>query len=400
MDPLDAAIERFLVGLRAGKPSPHTVAAYGTDLRLIAELLAGAGPARADTHCPASARSSAMPHSPADLPAPAVGRSPAERRTTAGRDRPVPDAPDSEVLRDDLRPTRLRHAFAAYADSHAKASVARAWSTWNRFCRELVTEGLLEANPMDSVPRPRPGRNAPHAFTEADMDRLVDTLARGDVPARRPWPARDYAVIATLAVTGLRRAELLALTIDDLEGGRGARQVTVRHGKGDKYRAVPIDPLLERAIESYLAERWVRFPTRGRSHPHDPWSAPPNAPLWVSDRGQPMTVDQLSHLVRRAYRAAGINSRRAPGALVHALRHTFATSLVENGTNPVEIMALLGHASLQTTQRYLATRPEHLRDSVRSNPTYARMRRVDPPAQDTRGASASEGGEAGHEPSA
>jgi site-specific recombinase XerD len=78
-------------------------------------------------------------------------------------------------------------------------------------------------------------------------------------------------------------------------------------------------------------------------------------------------------LVHRAYRAAGIDSQRAAGAMTHALRHTFATRLVENGASAVELMDLLGHGSLQTSQRYLSTRPENLRAAARSNPVYASL---------------------------
>lgn len=321
---LDEASAEFLVGVRAGKPSPHTVAAYEADLRLVRMHLA--------------------------------------------------TDPSSLTLAD-LTSPRLRAAFATYADTHAKTSVARAWSTWNRFCVTLCVDGHLPANPMAAVPRPRRPRSAPQAFSDSDIRDLVDTLAAEAVPARYPWPARDYAIITTLAVSGLRRAELLALTIDDIEGTPGARQIAVRHGKGDKYRAVPAGIELENVIKVYLAQRWTRFPTKGRAHPDDPWSAPPRAPLWVSDKGQPMNANQLAHLVKRAYRAAGINSRRPPGALVHALRHTFATSLIENGASVVEVQQLLGHASLATTQAYLTTRPEHLRSAVAGNPVYSQLRR-------------------------
>lgn len=325
--PLAAAIASFLTSLRTAKPSRHTLLAYEADLRHVAALMR------------------------------------------------EPGNPEAELTVATLNVATLQEAFAAYADTHAKSSVVRAWSTWNRLCNHLVVLGWLAGNPMAAVGKPKVPKSVPHAFTDDDMRRLVETVSRG-VPVgrgRERWPQRDYALITTLAVTGLRRSELLALNIGDVEGLPGQMQVAVRHGKGDKYRAVPIDPRLEHLLSSYLTSRWLRFPIKGRVRPDDPWSAPPATPLWLGDQGKPMTSPQLTYLVQRAYRAAGINSQRPPGALVHALRHTFATSLLENGASAVEVMGLLGHASLQTTQRYLATRPDQLRAAVRSNPVYGQL---------------------------
>ena len=82
----------------------------------------------------------------------------------------------------------------------------------------------------------------------------------------REWlAAQGYAVFSS----GLRRSELLALTIDDLEGPAAARVLAVRHGKGSKFRAVPISPPLERLLAAYLDQRWARFPTPGRPRPDD-----------------------------------------------------------------------------------------------------------------------------------
>lgn len=327
---LTAAIDGFLVGLRASKPSPHTVRAYRVDLDGVAGLMT--------------------------------------------------EQLDSELedLRvADLTAANLRLAFAAYADIHAKTSTSRAWSTWNRLCDHLVVDGAIAGNPMAAVGKPKVARSAPHAFSEHDMLRLLDVLQSGQIPGRRPWPIRDYAVITTLAMTGLRASELLDLTVGDIEGLPGQRQIAVRHGKGDKYRAIPIDPRLETVLTAYLTDRWQRFgtPSGGRPSPTaEPWAAaPPGAPMWAGSQGEPMTVGQLEYMVKKAYTAAGINSHRPPGALIHALRHTFATRLVENGVSAVEVMGLLGHASLQTTQRYVATRPDHLRSAVTANPLYSKI---------------------------
>ena len=320
--PLPVAITGFLDHVRAGKPSRHTLTAYAADLRLVSGLLA--------------------------------------------------EDPDTLSVAD-LTVARLSGGFAAYADTHAAASTARAWSTWNRLCARLTQLGALAGNPMDGVPRAKVPRPGPHAFTDTDMSTLLDTVRDGRVPARYPWPDRDLAILGTLALTGLRRSELLALTIDDLEGAPGARVLAVRHGKGSKFRAIPIGAPLEALLGAYLDQRWARFPTSGRPSPGDPFSAPARSPMWVGDKGRPMTSDQLAHLVERAYRAAGINTRRPEGALVHALRHTFATSLIEHGASLVEVQQLLGHASLATTQIYLATRPDQLRGAVAANPLNTQL---------------------------
>ena len=214
--PLPVAITGFLDHVRAGKPSRHTLTAYAADLRLVSVLLA--------------------------------------------------EDPDTLSVAD-LTVARLSGGFAAYADTHAAASTARAWSTWNRLCARLTQLGALAGNPMDGVPRAKVPRPGPHAFTDTDMTTLLDTVRDGRVPARYPWPDRDLAVLGTLAVTGLRRSELLALTIDDLEGPPAARVLAVRHGKGAKFRAIPIGPPLEHLLAAYLDQRWARFPTPGGPGP-------------------------------------------------------------------------------------------------------------------------------------
>ncbi len=328
--PLDDAARGFLAALRSGKPSPHTVKARTADLAIITEALG----------------------------------------SFAGKDR-------SELLTTDLSVAALRAAFGQFADTHEKASVARAWSTWNRFCDHLVVDGVIPGNPMAAVAHPRSAKTIPSSFDEASVERLLHVLRQGQIPARHPWPRRDYAVITTLAVTGARASEFLSLTLGNVEGSPGQRQILIRKGKGDKSRAVPIAAQLEPILGDYLTERWHLFPrTRPYRHaqPGNPWTtAPPPTALWAGDTGATMTISQLEHLVRRAYKAAGVNSARQKGALIHALRHTFATRLVENGASAVEVMELLGHASLQTTQRYLTTRPDHLRAAIAANPVYGQI---------------------------
>ena len=151
-------------------------------------------------------------------------------------------------------------------------------------------------------------------------------------------------------------------------------------GKGDADRTVPLDPGMLGLLEDYLATRGERFPAQPKKRQTTegtPWRKryASSMPLFVGRDGERLTESALSWMVRSAFRAAGIEGERERGALVHALRHTFATRLIENGTSAVALMELLGHKSLATTQNYVKASGRELRNDVAANPAYARLRR-------------------------
>ncbi len=314
------AVDDFFMARAPRKDSPHTIAAYRRDLSAISTIIADQ--AQMDVR---------------ELTCAALALSP------------------------------LRKAFAVFAAGRAKASIARAWSTWNTFCGFLVSEGALDGNPMAGVARPDPPSRQPKPLRgEHTSDDLLTALATRARSARDPWLERDLAVVATLLLTGVRSAELLALTVGDVAGPVGERRLVVRAGKGDADRTVPVEPALERLFDIYLASR-VRRLHRERS----PIST--HAPLFVDVRGERLTRNQLQYLVRQCYRHSGISDRVERGALVHALRHTFATRLGQSGASAMEIMELLGHRSLAASQNYLKTTARELRDAARSNPSYRHL---------------------------
>ncbi|MFB9376517.1 tyrosine-type recombinase/integrase [Kineococcus gynurae] len=268
----------------------------------------------------------------------------------------------------DLAVRTLRSAFADFARDHARSSIARCWSTWNGFCSFLVAEEALPGNPMDGVQRPRPVRPAPKPLRgESTTELLLTSVAVARHGARDPWPERDLAVVATLLVCGLRSAELLGLTVGDLAGARGERRLRVC-GKGNAERSVPVGDVLDDVLARYLTSRAARFPRRG--------SLPWDAAMFVDVRGRRMSRDQLQYLVRTAYRAAGVHDRVARGASVHALRHTFATQVVAAGASAVEVMRLLGHQSLTTSQQYVDAGAQELRTAAAGSAGYAVLRRA------------------------
>lgn len=265
----------------------------------------------------------------------------------------------------DLTTPALRTAFADFSLDHARSSIARCWSTWNGFCDFLVADDVLAGNPMAGVHRPRPEIQGPKPLRGEDTpERLLDAVAAGR-KARDPWAERDLAVVATLLVTGIRSAELLGLRVGDLAGRVGDQRIRVL-GKGNAERSIPVETVLADLITTYLGSRTRRIPGG-----HVP---PLDAPLFVDGTGRALTRDQLQYLVRSCYRSAGVGDRVQRGALVHALRHTFATRVVANGASAVEVMRLLGHRSLATAQQYVDASADELRSAAAASSSYAALR--------------------------
>jgi site-specific recombinase XerD len=277
-----------------------------------------------------------------------------------------------ELAVDALDVRTLRRAFAGISHQSA-ATISRTWSTWNQLFAFLVAEQTLPGNPMAAVEKPRVPKSRPKAIVGDDsIERLIQTAAKGRKGARNPWPERDFAIIVTLLTCGLRLSELLDLRIKSLDGPSGDRVIGVR-GKGNKERTVPLEPEVERILADYLESRLRRFP--GRISPGDA--------LFVANDGQPMRRGALQYLVDQLYREAGIRTKVPAGALVHALRHTFATSLARNGASGTELQRLLGHESLATTQRYVDATAREVRQAARANDAYRVLRAVEAATSNT-----------------
>jgi site-specific recombinase XerD len=316
--PLADAVQAWLTDLGAAKPSPNTLVGYERDVTGV-----------------------------------------------AGRLRQLEDL---EIVRvADLERSALRAAFASWAADHAASSVRRAHSAWSSLFGFLVSEGVLDGSPMSAIPKPKSPTALPRSIRARDaVARLLATAAIADPRARRPWPGRDLAVAATFCVTGIREAEAAALNMGSLDGEPGARRLEVI-GKGGKARPVPIDVALEEVLDRYLDERTRRrFAGDDLDHPA--------TALFVDVRGRRLSVDQIRYLIERLYVRAGIRAHVPAGALVHALRHTFATSALEAGADVVELQELLGHASLETTRRYLSATAQGLRHVIQAHPSQAALR--------------------------
>ena len=287
------------------------------------------------------------------------------------------DGPDRDgdalaLLRpEDLSVPRVRAAFADLArEGAAVASRTRAIGVWKAFCGWLVEQGHLPADPTTGIARPRKAETLPVAFTDEQLQAILQAASEPDPDARAPWPIRDRALVITLAGTGVRASELCALQVGDVISGDSP---TLRvHGKGGKTRVVPLSPEVVAALDDYSADRAERF-----SGSADPDEAPargegPTDPLFVTYRGTPLTRGALKQYVYRWLLRAGVP--RPEGEAVHAFRHTFATGLINNGADLASVRQLLGHASIASTQIYLRMTGADLASAVRAAPITALAR--------------------------
>lgn len=230
-----------------------------------------------------------------------------------------------------LQPADLRAYLAhRHREGLAKSSQSRALSALKSLFRFFERRGLLH-NPVLTVIRaPRQLKSLPKPLA---ADEALETLDAAAMLQSQPWmAARDVALFTLLYGCGLRLGEALSLTRGEAPNGN-AMMIT---GKGRKQRLVPLLPAVVAAVADYVAQ----CPFQGDSA----------APLFVGARGGPLNPGVVQRQMRRLRALLGLPDSATP----HALRHSFATHLLAGGGDLRTIQELLGHASLSTTQRYIA----------------------------------------------
>lgn len=233
---------------------------------------------------------------------------------------------------------------------HSRASSARRLAALRGFARWLVREELVESDPTAVVGAPRRERTLPAHLSATDMDRL---LAAPDLTTTAG--RRDAAILELFYASGLRLSEIVALDLDDVNlAGRVVRVL----GKGGRERLVPFNQAAARALRGMMADH-AALPARPRAGAARHRRA--RHPLFLNLRGGRLTTRSVDRIVRRYVREAGIPAGISP----HALRHTFATHLLQAGADLRVIQELLGHAHLGTTQRYTHLDVQHLMNVYR-----------------------------------
>jgi integrase/recombinase XerC len=244
------------------------------------------------------------------------------------------------------------HLASLHRAKLSNRSLARHLSTLRSFFRWACREGHLDHNPTKGLPSPRVPRSLPRALTLADTESLLETEDEGHLPER------ERALFELLYATGLRVSEAAALDIEDVD--LSARMLRAQ-GKGRKERIVPFGETAEDALRAWLPVRGaLRALPSPRPSPAGRGSRL-GEPLFVNARGGRLTTRSMARVLKRRLRAAGLPAQISP----HALRHTFATHLLQSGADLRSIQELLGHASLSTTQKYTHLDAARLRDVYR-----------------------------------
>jgi len=232
--------------------------------------------------------------------------------------------PDQMVIR--------AYLWALHRQKVKKVTIARKLAAIRAFFKYLLREGRIKANPAELIRAPSPEKHIP-AFLSVDEVLAVLNIKFKDNLSG----TRDRAIMELFYSAGIRLSELTGLNIDDINFSQGLLKI---RGKGKKERIVPVGGPALSAVQCYL-KILDEFSKNRRIEDA-------NKPLFVNNRGGRLTTRSVARVVDKVVRISGIGRKISP----HALRHSFATHLMDAGADLRAIQELLGHESLSTTQKY------------------------------------------------
>ncbi len=225
----------------------------------------------------------------------------------------------------------------------APTTVARKLASLRGLLAVQVSQGVRRDNPAELLSAPKRPQRLPRVLRADEVATLLDRI-----PATTPLALRDRALFELAYASGLRAEELVNLDVDSLDFDAEAVRVL---GKGSKTRLVPVGEHALQAVQRYLQ--------RGRSALHS--TTDPSPALLLSKSGRRLSTSDVRRRLRVWARFAAREAPALAGAHPHALRHSFATHLLDGGADLRAIQELLGHASISTTQVYTRVERERLR---------------------------------------
>ena len=239
----------------------------------------------------------------------------------------------------------IRNHIAALSNEGMGArSINLHLSALSSFCKYLVGNHYLSENPVTTVKRPKTRKRLPNFFDESEINRVADQLSADFLPDNscdnessvdeQYRRERDALIVLMLYATGLRRAELASLELENFDSSRKLLRII---GKGNKMREIPIVSYLYEKILLYLQTRNRRWPdVNGNA-------------FFLTNKGEPLYLQFVNKVVKEELKSfSELHGVKTP----HVLRHTIATALLNDGADINSIKEVLGHASLSATEVY------------------------------------------------
>ena len=278
----------------------------------------------------------------------------------------------SELEPGDLDMTSVReHVADLNKAGKARSSVARKLSGLRTFVKYLRREEILDHDPAAMAIAPKRDQTIPTHLSEPEIARLIETPSAAD-----PLGRRDRAILELFYASGLRLSELVAI---DLEHVNLSERMVRVMGKGGKERLLPFNQSALAAVRAWMSDRAQILAARQRPEPvaakprkvkgiirkARPASRPRSDgdPLFINYRGTRLTGRSVDRMLRRYVAQCSTRMGISP----HALRHSFATHLLQRGADLRAIQELLGHSRLSTTQRYTHVNAAQLIDVYRKS---------------------------------
>jgi integrase/recombinase XerC len=245
-----------------------------------------------------------------------------------------------DVTRDHIRDYLMWLSEVGHRRPNGPSARARALAAIRSLFKYAHRAGLLRDNPAEDIPLPKLRMGEVRALSHDECDRLLRIVATNRSPFRK---VRDRAMIMTFLLTGARLREIVQLNKGDID----LYQSTIRlHRKGGEVNILPLADSVKTEIKAYLKQRRSRSRTRA---------------LFISCRNRRISRGAVWYLVKKYLKKSRIKTH---GMGPHALRHTFATLLLNQGENLRVIQSLMNHKSLATTARYLHSRSQELIKAV------------------------------------
>jgi integrase/recombinase XerD len=218
-------------------------------------------------------------------------------------------------------------------------STARQLSSFRRFFRYIMREGMNSSDPTADIEMPRIGRSLPKTLSEDEVDALLNAPNVDE-----PLGNRDRAMLELLYATGLRVSELINLKQSQINFNQGVLRII---GKGDRERLIPLTDDSQRWIKEFInGPRMEILLERQTDY------------LFPTRRGDRITRQAFWHIIKRYAEKANVHKKMSP----HSLRHAFATHLLNHGADLRVVQLLLGHSDLSTTQIYTHVARERLKE--------------------------------------